>query len=556
MSRLRSFLRRHPLWLGFGVAVVPLLVLLGLQYLWLARLQETSAVAHTAYLGHYLEAVTRRVEYHYRSMAERSLNLPARLVENSDPREFAKYFKKKPIKGAEEVFVLFYVNGKARIVFYDRFLREMLPKPDSPRLKAIGAAITPLTVLRYEQSQIDYSGLTVHEHDPSTRIIINPIVDDDARLVGAAGVVVDQEHFGSHVLPDEVEKAFEDFPGSEKEVIVTVRDSAGELIYASAELEDEHREDDAQRAVPFIFNDYSVGIQSRGLTPEQWAKVSFGVNMTMALLLALVVAGGLVLAYRSANRELKLSEMKATFVSNVSHELRTPLASIRVFGEFLRLGRVRGSTKVSEYGEYIETESRRLTQLINNILDFSKIESEVKTYDFEPADVEAIVADTLRTFDVRLRHTGFEIELDSPEEPLPLAAVDRDAVRQAISNLLDNAVKYSGDSRRIGVTLGTRDDFVTIAVRDYGIGISQEEQKKIFERFHRVSTGLVHDVKGSGLGLSIVSHVVNAHGGKVRVKSEPGKGSIFTLFLPVAPPDEFSEDELRAGGESDRREAG
>ena len=280
----------------------------------------------------------------------------------------------------------------------------------------------------------------------------------------------------------------------------------------------------------------------------------------MALLLALVVAVGLALAFRSANRELKLSEMKATFVSNVSHELRTPLASIRVFGEFLRLGRVRGAAKVSEYGEYIETESRRLTQLINNILDFSKIESEVKTYDFEPADVEAIAADTLRTFDVRLKHTGFEIEFSKPEQPLPLAAVDRDAVRQAINNLLDNAVKYSGDSRRIGVKLGTRDDFVTIAIRDYGIGISQDEQKKIFDRFHRVSTGLVHDVKGSGLGLSIVSHVVNAHGGKVRVKSEPGKGSIFTLYLPVASADDATQGGPEADGgpgrESDRREVG
>jgi signal transduction histidine kinase len=534
-------------------------VLLGLQYLWLARLQETSAVAHTAYLGHYLEAVTRRVEYHYRSMAERSLNIPARVIEAAEPGEFASYFKKKPIKGAKEVFVLtFPRDGGARLMFYDRFLRAMVPKKNSPHLKAIGAASTPMLILRLERSQIDSLQITVHEQDPNTRIIINPIVDDDARLVGAAGIVVDPEHFAADVLPHEIEKAFKDFPGSEREVVVTVRDHTGDLIYSSVELEDDQREDDAQRALPFIFTDYSVGIQSRGMTPEQWAKVSFGVNMTMALLLALVVTGGLVLAFRSANRELKLSEMKGTFVSNVSHELRTPLASIRVFGEFLRLGRVRGD-KVSEYGEYIETESRRLTQLINNILDFSKIESEAKTYDFEPADVAAIVVDTLRTFDVRLKHTGFEIELSKPEQPLPLAAVDRDAVRQAVNNLLDNAVKYSGDSRRIGVKLGTLDDFVTVAVRDYGIGISHDEQKKIFERFHRVSTGLVHDVKGSGLGLSIVRHVVTAHGGKVRVKSEPGKGSIFTVFLPVVVDDE-AQGELPAGGEppteSDRREAG
>jgi signal transduction histidine kinase len=308
----------------------------------------------------------------------------------------------------------------------------------------------------------------------------------------------------------------------------------------------------------YVFTDYTLGLSSHGMNPQEWAQANFVLNMSLSTLVAIILLSGVILALRMVSREMKLSQMKGDFVSNVSHELRTPLASIRVFGEFLRLGRVRGD-KVSEYGEYIETESRRLTQLINNILDFSKIESEVKTYDFEPADVEAIVVDTLKTFDVRLKHTGFEIELSKPEQPLPLAAVDREAVRQAVNNLLDNAVKYSGDSRRIGVKLGTRDDSVTVAVRDYGIGISQDEQKKIFDRFHRVSTGLVHDVKGSGLGLSIVSHVVSAHGGRVSVKSEPGKGSIFTVFLPVATDDEIDE-EVQAGGasggESDRREAG
>jgi len=560
MSRVRSFLKKHPLWLGFTAAVIPLLLLLGLQYLWLAKLQKTSAIAHTAYLGHYLESVASRIRYHYRAIGERSLNLPASLFEEFDPEEVAKHFNKKPIKGAREVFVLHFVrDNRAQLLFYDRNLRTMVPKTRSPDLRAIGAATTPLMVLRFERSMIESTSLTVHEQDPSSRIIVNPITDEHGTLVAIAGIVVDPEHFAKLVLPDQVTEAFNDFPGSEQEVIVTVRDQTGGLIFSSSPLENGFREDDAERSIPFIFTDWTVGVQSRGLTPEQWAKVSFGVNMTLAVLLALVLIGGLVLAFRATSRELKLSQMKNTFVSNVSHELRTPLASIRVFGEFLRLGRVKES-RVSEYGEYIETESRRLTQLINNILDFSKIESGAKTYLFEPADVEAIVADTLKTFEVRLRHTGFEIDFEEPAHPLPLAQVDRDAVRQAINNLVDNAVKYSGDSRRISVSLGTRDGFVTVAVRDFGIGISADEQKKIFDRFHRVSTGLVHDVKGSGLGLSIVSHVASAHGGKVKVKSEPGKGSTFTLFLPLAveraTPDDEAEIARVPAREAERREAG
>jgi signal transduction histidine kinase len=248
--------------------------------------------------------------------------------------------------------------------------------------------------------------------------------------------------------------------------------------------------------------------------------------------LAAVLLGGIALAFRAVSRELKLSEMKGDFVSNVSHELRTPLASIRVFGEFMRLGRVTDGEKCEEYGEYIETESRRLTQLLNNILDFSKIESGAKTYSMEPCDLREVLARVLKTMEVRHRHSGFSIHYEKPEDDFPDVRIDCEAMAQAFHNLLDNAVKYSGDSRDITVGLKQDGDQIVFWVEDQGVGISRPEQKKIFERFHRVPTGAVHNVKGSGLGLSIVHHVVAAHHGEIRVKSEPGRGSRFSIFLP------------------------
>ncbi len=128
--------------------------------------------------------------------------------------------------------------------------------------------------------------------------------------------------------------------------------------------------------------------------------------------------------------------MKGVFVSNVSHELRTPLSSIRVFGELMRLGRVTKAAKIREYGEYIETESRRLTQLINNILDFSKIESGAKVYHFQDQQIEDVVGLVLKTFEVRLKHSGFEIEFSKPEKPLRPVSIDSDALCHAIANLL------------------------------------------------------------------------------------------------------------------------
>jgi two-component system phosphate regulon sensor histidine kinase PhoR len=290
---------------------------------------------------------------------------------------------------------------------------------------------------------------------------------------------------------------------------------------------------EVSRPLAFLFSDWKLMLGSRHTTAEEWAQSNFVLNLSLSGLLAVVLLGGVVLALRTASREMRLSQMKADFVSNVSHELRTPIASIRVFGEFLRLGRVRSDEKVREYGEYIETESRRLTHLIDNILDFSKIESGAKTYEFETLDLAEALADTLRSLAVRLRHDGFQLVVETGPGPLPRIRGDRDAIAQALANLVDNAVKYSGQSSEVVVRITPGIDEVVLSVRDGGIGISREEQAKIFERFHRVSTGLVHDVRGSGLGLAIVRHIALAHGGRVRVESELGRGSTFYVHLPA-----------------------
>lgn len=288
-----------------------------------------------------------------------------------------------------------------------------------------------------------------------------------------------------------------------------------------------------------MFTDWVIGLQSRSAEPSTWARANFVYNMTLSGLLAGVLLVGMGFAVSATMREMRLSAMKSDFVSNVSHELRTPLASIRVFGEFMRRGRVRSDAKIREYGAYIETESRRLTQLINNILDFSRIESGQKVYSFEPCDLEDVVTTTLATLEIRLRNRSMTLEYRGPDEPLPTILADASAIDRALANLLDNAVKYSNGSTVIQVRLDRDDGHALLSVTDHGMGIPRHEQEQIFERFHRVSTGLVHDVKGSGLGLSLVQHIVDAHGGWITVDSEVGRGSTFTIGLPL---DEEEED--------------
>jgi signal transduction histidine kinase len=244
-----------------------------------------------------------------------------------------------------------------------------------------------------------------------------------------------------------------------------------------------------------------------------------------------VLLGAIGLAGSSVARQMRLADeerFRVECVARIAHA-----ASHSRLRRIHALGRVTKPEKIQEYGEYIEAESRRLTQLINNILDFSKIESAEKQHRFCPTDVVDLVEQTVAGFEMPLRESGVAIAFAPYGTRPPLMPLDKDAIAQVLMNLLDNAVKYSNGNKNIEVTVRGSSDEVSIAVRDHGIGIAAAERKKIFEKFYRVGSGLVHDIKGSGLGLSIVEHVAKAHGGHVTVESEVGEGSTFTIVLPI-----------------------
>ena len=523
---------RRVMWAGVLAVLLPLVVLMGLQYWWLADLERNSAIAREATLKNYLETITKDVHYFYWKISERALNLPPEIFGEKKTEKAAGYFKKKEIEGARQLFIVSFLSRES-MLFYDPEKAKMVIPKHSDETVAVWAAASPWSYLRKKGTKIEKTTLSVDQHDQNNRIIINPITDEHFKLVGLAGMIVDQKYFEKVVLPKAIESSLPKFEDGEKqELLVIVRDGQKHQILPH-DIKTNPKKDRVSRSFAFVFTDWYISLQGDFASPEKWARANFAFNMTLSAVLAAVLLGGIALTIRTALREMKLSAMKNEFVSNVSHELRTPLSSIRVFGEFMRRGRVKDQEKVREYGSYIETESRRLTQLINNILDFSRIESGRKVYIFEDADLEEILAGTLATFTVRLRDKGFDVSYMGPDEPLPEIEVDPNAIDRAVANLLDNAVKYSDSDRAIQVTLDRTNGEAIISVTDHGIGIPRDEQEKIFERFHRVSTGLVHDVKGSGLGLSLVRHIAEAHGGTVTVESEIGTGSTFTIHLPL-----------------------
>jgi signal transduction histidine kinase len=298
---------------------------------------------------------------------------------------------------------------------------------------------------------------------------------------------------------------------------------------------------EVSRNLDDVFRGLALGIKFKGTSVEALGRTWWHQAMLTLAVLSVLLVGGLVLTYRSVSKEVALARLKSDFVSNVSHELRTPLSLIRLYAETLELGRITDREKVAEYYRIIRKESERLTALINNILDFSRIEAGRKEYDFRKTDLAELVTNTLDTYRDQIDEQGFTFE-QSIDANVPAVQVDREAIARSLVNLVNNALKYSDREKFIGVKLYRDDNALKLQVVDRGIGIPRHEQAKIFEKFYRVGDPLVHNTKGSGLGLSLVRHIAHAHGGEVEVDSTPGKGSTFTLTLPLARAAEPSGD--------------
>jgi signal transduction histidine kinase len=280
------------------------------------------------------------------------------------------------------------------------------------------------------------------------------------------------------------------------------------------------------------FPGLTLAIKLKGTTLEELGQRFVRTSFLILGGLSLLLAGGILLTYRSVSKEMALARLKSDFVSNVSHELRTPLSLIRLYAETLEMGRLTSPEKYQEYYRIIRKESERLTALINNILDFSRIEAGRKEYDFRETDLRELVHNTLDSYRYQIEQHGFDYE-EKIADNVPPLRVDREAMARSLVNLVNNALKYSQDRKFIGVKLYRDNGSVKLEVEDHGIGIPQQEQNKIFEKFYRVGDPLVHNTKGSGLGLSLVRHIVQAHGGEVSVDSAPGQGSKFIIALPV-----------------------
>src|SRR5215510_4724025 len=357
MQRFKRLLHKHALMVGLVAVAIPLLASFWLQYRSLSELESTLPIARRVIMRRYLSEISDKVIAHYKQMAEDTLNVPQAAFSHRYPdpdfdidaamdfEQISAHFRNHPFNGAR-LFFTGIISGEtspttATVKFFNpasSSFRHVASREEWWAAHAAAASWIAMTLVEAIPKTVR---LTVDERDPNNRIIVKPILDEQSRVVGVAGMFLDEKIFINDYLAPAIKETLPQSFDDYRDVVVTIVDMKHdhELVFANQPFEGQKY--DVGSPIPFIFTDWYLGIRMRNMTQEQWSRRNFFINLSYSAMTALILIGGIVMALRAASRAMKLSQMKADFVSNVSHELRTPLASIRVFGEFLRLGRVK-----------------------------------------------------------------------------------------------------------------------------------------------------------------------------------------------------------------------
>ncbi len=266
---------------------------------------------------------------------------------------------------------------------------------------------------------------------------------------------------------------------------------------------------------------------------ENLSKRKANLRILVIVGLVLAIAFGIYLIVREERREAELARLRSDFVANVSHELRTPLSSIQMLSDTLKQGKADSQDRQEQYLDTISSESVRLARLVGNVLDFSKLERSIEEYSFQPIDIGQVVTSAVEAYRFYAEQRDAEIHLNIAQD-LPQIEADSEAISQLLINLVDNAVKYSEDQKEITVNVFGRRSNIVIQVVDKGVGIDEEDIKRIFDKFYRGKNAADLGTGGTGLGLTLAKAIVVAHGGDIRVRSKKGAGSRFSVILPLS----------------------
>jgi signal transduction histidine kinase len=513
LGMLRELSLRKKLIILASVGVfLPVLVLTYLQYRSLTELQNKTKGAFKDNLRQGLTIVERQMKRRLEEVAAQTLE-PIGSIKFSSPE-------------AAEQILRHFANEKRRHPEIEDFFAFGYGSEQNKNLRS--DILSVFERARMGQGFLDGNRKYLFAEG---KYLFYPL--NDSTREEFVGVLLSERFVKDDLIAGSISKTlniYHDNTAASSAISITISDENNRVLFSNGAAQNGHLfETNFDRP----FSNWKVGIGLKNTNLDELARNSFLHSAGATVLVLLVLLFGMSLTIRATDREARLAQAKSNFVANVSHELKTPLALLSLFSEILELGRVNNEEKRTEYYRIIRHESLRLNKVIDNILDFSKIEAGRKTYNFADGDMAEVIEHVLASYRYQIVNSGFDVKTNIQPD-LPPVLIDRDAMAQAISNLVDNAIKYSGKVKQLSIKTEALGSDLSIEIADHGIGIPRAEQAKVFEKFYRVGNGLVHDVKGSGLGLSLVKHIIEAHKGTISVESDVGEGSRFTILLPLS----------------------
>ena len=372
---------------------------------------------------------------------------------------------------------------------------------------------------KYEQ-QGYYKNQAISFTDSDSFQSIIFLLPRDNHNTTIGGVIFNKEEFVNETLSPKFQEVIKD-----KFVLFVENDST--TIFESDSIE--NKESSITKPL-WVVPSYSMGILLKGKTIDELMgeRIVYNFILLLVALFVIIIAG--LFVFKAITKEIKLAQLKSDFVSNVSHELKTPLSLISMFSETLEMGKIKSEEKRQEYYSIIHRETNRLSRIVSSVLNFSKMEAGKREFKFVELDLNTIIQQIIDTYDYHLKSKGFTCIYE--KDKLPLIWGDVEAISETIINLIDNAIKYSQKEKRIIVRTRLEKYSIICEIEDYGIGISEDDQKKVFDKFFRATSGNIHDTKGTGLGLSIVKSIMDEHNGEISLTSKIDDGTIFKLSFP------------------------
>lgn len=366
-------------------------------------------------------------------------------------------------------------------------------------------------------------------HRSITIALVNP---SNQSIFGYLIMPFNQDYLRNTFLPRQITEKF----GSAEQsgLNVWLRDWTNNEIIASSDTSIAYERENIQfeQNFPDFFDYWKIEVAFTDQSTVAASNASLVKNLIVLGAAMLLLLGALVFMFRSAQKERALAERQAEFLANVTHELKTPLSVMQAAGENLADGRVKDQDRLQSYGNHIFDESIRLRKMIEKLLDVAKTDGGQSLIEPKPADVSERIHGYLNEHQKYIEDKGFSVETDISND-IPLIMVDINSFDTILSNLVENAIKYSDDEKYLGIQLKRNNDKIELYVEDHGIGIPQQDLSNIFDKFYRAEDSLTAKTKGHGLGLSIVKNLVELNGGNIEVESEPGKGSTFIVSFPI-----------------------